>query len=70
MSNPCVRQVGRFEDIHGTTVTAGSDYDAVTVSIGLTQAVLTRSQAGELAQLIVAAAFEAGDHAGRIAATL
>lgn len=68
--DPRVRQVGRFEDMHGTTVIVGVDYDAITVSVGLTPATLTRAQAEEFAQLFIAACWEAADHGGRMAAEL
>ena len=69
MASPYVREVGRVTDLNLVPVTVGVDHDAVTVNApGICQ--LSRDGVEELAQLLISAAFEAGDHAGRIASQL
>lgn len=61
-----VRTLGQVEDIDGTPITVGVDYDTVVVAARR----LTRAQAEEFAQLFIAACWEAADCGGRMAAEL
>ena len=70
MADPYVRETGRTEDMDGIALAVGVDYDAVSLGHGHhTGPVwrLTQAQAEEFAHLFVAACWEAGQNARRMA---
>jgi len=70
MADPCVREVGRTTDYDGIPLITGVDYDTVTITLGTATARLPIGAAAELVHDVTQAAFEAGDHAGRLASQL
>ncbi len=67
MSDPFVRAIGTVDDLDGTPVEVGVDYDSVTIrSSGLIR--LESLQADEFAALYNRACWEAGAQSARMAA--
>jgi hypothetical protein len=62
MSDPNVRVVGDMQDHDGMTVIVGVDYGTVTIEPGEIR--LSAERAGEFAQLLVRACWEAARQAG------
>jgi len=62
MADRYVREVGRVEDMEGSTLGVGVNYDTVTLS----GYCFTRAQIEDVAHLIVAASWEAGGNAERM----
>jgi hypothetical protein len=71
--DPRIRDTGQVFDIDGQLLDVGVDYDTVTLGEPGQPGKrwrFTRAQVEELAQLIVAASWEAADCAGRMAAEI
>jgi hypothetical protein len=63
--SPYVRVIGSVEDMDGSKIHVGVDYDSVTISNAI-DSVFTREMAEEFAHLFVSACWAAGENKRRM----
>ena len=66
MANPNVKAIDRITGMDGVGVNVGTDYDAVTITVGISTVRLERAEAELFARAYVAACWEAARCAERL----